>query len=118
VEYAQRLAWRARNVLAPAEGSSTGRALFDRALAGGAQALGQKSHGLQQGASADIVSLDRRDPTLAGRKGDALLDSWIFAGARPDCVWRFGRKLVENGRHREREKVAARYRTTILRFLA
>ncbi|MGA9796414.1 MAG: formimidoylglutamate deiminase [Rhizomicrobium sp.] len=118
VEYAQRLAWRARNVLASAEGRSTGRALFDRALAGGAQALGQKSHGLQQGAPADIVSLDRRDPTLSGRKGDALLDSWIFAGARPDCVWRFGRKLVENGRHREREKVAARYRTTILRFLA
>jgi formiminoglutamate deiminase len=118
LEYAQRLTRRARNVLAPEQGRSTGRALFDGALAGGAQALGQKSHGLRQGAPADIVSLDANDPRLAGRKDDALLDSWIFAGARPDCVWRFGRKVVEKGRHRSRDAVAARYRETLRRLLA
>lgn len=118
LEYAQRLTQRGRNVLALNEGQSCGRALFDQAQAGGARALGQKSCGLQQGAAADIVSLDTDHPALAGRRGDAILDSWIFAGARPDCVWRFGRKLVQGGRHHGREKISARYRNTILRFLA
>ena len=49
LEYSQRLAQRARNVLARAEGQSTGRSLFDAALAGGAQALnargGESAHG-------------------------------------------------------------------------
>src|SRR5581483_4465368 len=40
LEYSQRLAHRARNVLAPKPGSSSGRSLFDAVLAGGAQALG------------------------------------------------------------------------------
>jgi formimidoylglutamate deiminase len=118
LEYAQRLTGRARNVLASAEGHSTGRELFDRALEGGARALGQKSYGLRQGAPADIVSLDTDEPALAGRKTDALIDSWIFAGGRPDCVWRFGHKLVTGGRHRGRDAIAARYRETIRRFLA
>jgi formiminoglutamate deiminase len=39
LEYSQRLAQRARNVLARAEGQSTGRSLFEAALAGGTQAL-------------------------------------------------------------------------------
>jgi formiminoglutamate deiminase len=117
LEYAQRLTQRGRNILAPAEGRSTGRALFDHALSGGAQALGQKAHGLKQGAPADIVSLDCDDPLLTGRKGDAILDSWIFGGARPDCVWRHGRKIVEKGRHRARKTIANRYKATILRLL-
>jgi formiminoglutamate deiminase len=118
LEYAQRLAHRGRNLLAPSQGRSTGRILFDHALAGGAQALGQKTHGLAQGAAADIVSLDPSDPTLAGRRGNALLDSWIFAGGRPDCVWRYGRKLVERGRHRSRDGIATRYGDMIRRLLA
>jgi formiminoglutamate deiminase len=118
LEYAQRLTRRGRNLLAPAEGRSTGRALFEGAQAGGGQALGRKSHGLKQGAPADIVSLDTGNPAFAGRKDDALLDSWIFAGGRPDCVWRFGRKVVKHGRHRDRDKIAARYQGTIRRFLA
>lgn len=118
LEYAQRLTLRSRNLLAPAQGCSTGRALFDGALAGGAQALGQKSHGLAQGVPADIVSFDPESPALAGRKGDALLDSWIFAGARPDQVWRFGRMVVEGGRHLDRKRIATRYSDMIRRFLA
>lgn len=108
LEYAQRLARRARNVLAPAAGSSTGRALFDNALAGGAQALGQVS-GLKEGAPADIVTLDASHPALAARTGDAVLDSWIFAGGAVDCVWRHGRKVVAHGRHEKRAAVAQLY---------
>ena len=58
---------------------STGRALIDAALAGGAQALAQPIVGLQAGARADIVTLDTTHPSLAGRSRDAILDGWIFA---------------------------------------
>ena len=86
LEYAQRLTHRARNVLASAPGRSTGRDLFDGALAGAAKALGTHPAGICEGASADMLSLDLNDATLVGRKGDTLLDSWIFAGGRVDCV--------------------------------
>ena len=117
LEYAQRLKLRARNVLAPEAGHSTGRALFDGAQAGGAQALGLRISGLQKGASADFISLDAADPSFAARTGDALLDSWIFAGGSIDCVWRRGRKEVSQGRHRHGEIVRERYLRVITRLV-
>ena len=116
LEYAQRLSHRARNVLAVAEGQSTGRTLFDVAHSGGAQALGVFEVGLREAANADIVSLDAGDASLAGRRGDAVLDSWIFAGAGVDCVWRRGRKLVQGGRHLAREGIRERYCRIIIRL--
>jgi formimidoylglutamate deiminase len=113
LEYTQRLNLRARNVLAGAEGRSTGRGLFDAALAGGARALGQREFGIQAGGPADVISLDANHPSFFGRKGDALLDSWIFAAGRVDCAWRGGRKLVQQGKHIAREAVAARYRRAV-----
>jgi formimidoylglutamate deiminase len=118
LEYAQRLTHRARNVLASAPGRSTGRDLFDGALAGGAQALGTSSQGLCEGASADIVSLDIDHAALVGRKGDTLLDSWIFAGGGLDCVWRAGRKWVADGCHVRRGPVRERYVRAMMRLLA
>jgi len=116
LEYAQRLSHRARNVLAGGEGQSTGRTLFDAALSGGAQALGIVAAGLREGASADIVSLDATDASLAGRRGNAVLDSWIFAGAAIDCVWRRGHKLVSGGRHLARDGIRERYCRVIKRL--
>jgi formiminoglutamate deiminase len=119
LEYAQRLAARARNVLAPAPGRSTGRELFDQALLGGMRALAAGLAGLTAGAPADLVTLDASHPALIGRAGDAILDSWVFAGWRGtvDCVWRGGVKLVESGRHRAREGTLARYQETMARLL-
>jgi formimidoylglutamate deiminase len=120
LEYAQRLAARARNVMAGKTAASTGRALFEGALKGGSQALGVASRGLAVGGFADIVSLDAGHVALAGRSGDALLDSWIF-GARHglvDCVWARGRKMVEGGRHVAREGVARRFCQTLQGLLA
>ncbi|HEY5047114.1 MAG TPA: formimidoylglutamate deiminase, partial [Rhizomicrobium sp.] len=117
LEYAQRLTRRARNVLAAAEGQSTGRTLFDAAVSGGAQALGVSRAGLCEGASADIVSFDAGDASLAGRRGDAVLDSWIFAGVRIDCVWRGGQKLVTGGCHHEGERIRERYRRVVVGLL-
>jgi len=115
LEYSQRLALGARNVTASDGAASTGRALFDGAMRGGAQALGLNRAGLMEGAFADFVSLDARSIILAGRSGDAFLDSWIFSAGRSlvDCVWVRGRKVVEDGRHHGREAIAERFRRVI-----
>jgi len=119
LEYAQRLIHRRRNVLASQEHRSTGRRLFEAAVGGGAQALGVRGSGLSAGAPADILSLDAEHPTLAGRNGDDILDSWIFAahGGTVDCVWRHGRKVVSGGRHVARDEIVARYRQVQSRLL-
>jgi formiminoglutamate deiminase len=119
LEYSQRLERRARNVLSGRPALSTGRTLFEGALAGGAQALGVAVPGLVAGAPADIVSLDAEHVALAGRRGDAILDSWIFAARESpiDCVWARGEKRVSSGRHHKREAVALRFRQTLERLL-
>ena len=81
LEYSQRLARRGRAVMADPQ-RSTGRALYDRALAGGAQAGGVAA-GLVVGEWADMVSLDVAGIAFAGRTGDAVLDSWISARRDP-----------------------------------
>ena len=120
LEYGQRLKHRERNVLSRGPGASTGRALFDAALAGGGQALAQPMVGLQPGSRADIVTLDTTHPSLAGRRGNAVLDGWIFAGGSGavDCVWAGGDKVVEGGRHRLREMARARFNAAIQRLVA
>jgi formimidoylglutamate deiminase len=123
LEYSQRLAYRARNVLA-APGTSTGRRLFEAALAGGRQALGYpgaaQTAGLTAGAPLDVVTLAADRPQLLGRSEDQLLDSWIFCGGREliDCVWRAGVKVVSGGRHRDRTAVEARYAHALRALLA
>jgi len=113
LEYSQRLAHRARNVVAH-PGASTGRRLFAEAIEGGAQALGAGSGAIAPGAPADFVSLDLSYPGLGSRRGDDVLDAWIFGGrVKPDCVWVAGRKLVEGGRHRHRDAAAQRFDATM-----
>ncbi|MFI5014142.1 MAG: formimidoylglutamate deiminase [Hyphomicrobiales bacterium] len=120
LEYSQRLRHRARNVMAGEEGRSTGRALYQGALAGGVRALGGARPGLAEGAAADLVSLDAGHPALIGRRGDAVLDGFVFAArdGMIDCVWRGGRKLVAHGSHRQRDACLARFRAVMERLLA
>jgi cytosine/adenosine deaminase-related metal-dependent hydrolase len=109
---------RVRNALAGGPNRSTGRTLYDAAVRGGAQALGVMG-GIQAGAPADVFSLTTDHVIFAGRSGDRVLDTFIFAGADRciDSVWRAGRRVVSNGRHIEREKIEARYRATLERLL-
>ncbi|BBC01268.1 MULTISPECIES: formimidoylglutamate deiminase [Bradyrhizobium] len=120
LEYGQRLKHRERNVLSGRPGASTGRALFDHALAGGAQALAQTKAGLAPGARADIVSLDTAHPSLAGRSGDAVLDGWLFATGSDaiDCVWAGGDRVVAGGRHRLRDKAREQFNASVRRLVA
>ncbi|HYY83149.1 MAG TPA: formimidoylglutamate deiminase, partial [Beijerinckiaceae bacterium] len=114
LEYAQRLRHRSRNALGRA-GVSTGRRLFERALAGGAQALGRRIGGLAPGHRADIVALDGEHPSLAAARGDVILDGWIFSAdnAAVRDVWCGGEHVVSAGRHRARDALLARYRDTL-----
>ena len=120
LEYAQRLARRTRNVLALREGESTGRRLFDAAVAGGAQALQRPIGALGVGMRADIVLLDADHPDLASRRGDQWLDAWIFVAGRAavrDALVG-GETVVQSGRHRLRPAVEARYKRVVARLSA
>lgn len=119
LEYGQRLSGRARNVLARGDRASVGASLFTGAMAGGARALGVTG-GIVAHGPADLVALDGAHPALVARRGDALLDSWIFAARRGavDTVWQRGLPVVRGGRHVAREAIAARYRATLARLLA
>jgi formiminoglutamate deiminase len=119
LEYSQRLAQRARALLASEEAPFVGANLFARAVLGGAQALGVPA-GLAVGHAADIVSLDLDHPAFAGTDDATLLDRWIFAAraGAVDSVWRAGAKRVEKGRHVEAEDIGAAYRACVARLLA
>jgi formimidoylglutamate deiminase len=96
LEYGQRLFHRQRNVLGDAT-RSTGRHLFEGALNGKALAVGQP---------ADVVVLD-----AGGHHDDAVIDSWIFStdNNAVRSVYRGGVPVVQQGRHKDRDAVAARY---------
>jgi formiminoglutamate deiminase len=96
LEYGQRLFHRRRNVLGDAT-RSTGRRLFQGALGANAIAPGQR---------ADFVVLGDD-----GFRGDGVLDHWLFAAdnAAIKSVYCRGLPVVQNGRHKDRERLAARY---------
>ncbi|NKF22316.1 formimidoylglutamate deiminase [Solimonas marina] len=119
LEYSQRLSRKVRNVVKRGA-QSTGAALFSYALDGGRRALADARFGIAEGADADLVSLTVSVPATIGRSGDAVLDSWIFAsaGGVVDCLWVNGIKQVENGRHRQRERVQTAYKKAITELCA
>jgi len=118
LEYSQRLRDRSRNRLAGG-GSSTGRALYDRALAGGARAAGRRIGRLATGFRGDIVALDPDHVALFGRRGDQWLDGWLFAGDNRVVrdVWVGGKRVVADGVHHARRAAGQAYRKTLTALL-
>ena len=119
LEYGQRLATRHRNVAARQPGDSVGESLWGAALRGGAQASGFAVGELREGARADLIVLDETSPLLATRDARSVLDSFLFAGNTPLVrhVMTSGRWQVRDFRHRDEERIAARYRHTVARLL-
>jgi formimidoylglutamate deiminase len=119
LEYSQRLRDQARVVLA-GESQSSGRLLYDTALAGGAQALGRRSGAIAPGYWADLVALDRERGALHGVGRDRILDAWIFTSGNHAVgeLWSAGRHAVQEGRHIRREQIAARYRSCLTSILS
>lgn len=109
LEYSQRLRDRARIVLASSE-QTAGRSLYDRALAGGAQALGRDNGSIAPGKWADLVALGPGELRAFGGD-DLILDEWIFTGgSHVSEVWSAGRHVVREGRHIAGDRIRDRYR--------
>ncbi|MDP1748699.1 MAG: formimidoylglutamate deiminase [Reyranella sp.] len=110
LEYGQRLMHRRRNVLGEAA-RSTGRRLIDEALLGGAWAVGAPVGAIAPGNRADFVVLH-----ADGYRDDRALDSWLFAAdnAAIKTVYRGGIPVVQQGRHRDRDAIVARYRKMLV----
>ena len=119
-EYSQRLRHRARNLAARGEGRSTGRSLYDAALAGGAQALGRRVGAIEIGHRADFVVLDAGHPDLVAVSGDRWLDAYVFVAGQGavDTVLVAGEPVVVRGRHRRRDAIRERYVQTMTRILS
>ena len=96
---------------------STGRVLYEGAVAGGAQAAGRASGAIRVGDWADLLALDTGAADLEGRAGDAILDAWIFAGddRMVTEVWSAGRHIVTR---RRACRARARSRTATARVMA
>ena len=108
LEYGQRLLHRGRNLLARAEGSSTGEDLYAAALAGGARACGRDIGRIAEGARADLVWL----------APGTTLDDYVFVSGASAVreVMVSGRTVAAGGRHVAREATAARFARTMERL--
>ena len=115
LEYCQRLVTRRRNIAVGADQPSTGALLYAQALAGGRRACGQGPD-----ANDDVIVLDGQAPVLAGARAADLLDRYVFAGNRPLVreTHVAGQRLVADGRHRDAESIAARYRAALAALLS
>jgi formimidoylglutamate deiminase len=118
LEYGQRLRDQRRNRLYGAEQPMVGRTLYDAALRGGTQAMGQPVGALAAGQRADWLVLDGENPYLATASADAVLNRWLFAGSDSQVrdVMVNGRWVVQNGRHAD-EAESNRDFTQVLRAL-
>jgi formimidoylglutamate deiminase len=118
LEYGQRLDTLRRLIAASEEQPHCGARLWRDAQAGGAQALGRRIGRLAPGYRADLIRLHAAHPILAGRAGDALLDTLVFSGnanlVRDVMVG--GRWLVQAGRHLRRDEIADAYRAALKRL--
>ncbi|MBO3278134.1 formimidoylglutamate deiminase [Pseudomonas schmalbachii] len=119
LEYGQRLRDQRRNRLYGSDQPMVGRTLYDSALIGGAQALGQPTGALEVGKRADLLVLDGRDPYLATAEGDATLNRWLFAGGDRQVrdVMVGGKWQVRDGRHDLEERSAAEFAGVLRQLL-
>lgn len=106
LEYGQRLRDQRRNRLYRTDQPMVGRTLFDAALVGGAQALGQPIGRLEVGLRADWLVLDGNDPYIATASGDGILNRWLFAGSDRQIrdVMVNGKWVVREGHHAGEEQ--------------
>ena len=104
LEYGQRLRAQRRNIASSMRMPSVGDTLF-----AGVQASAASSTGFD---AIDRIVLDAQAPILAGATPHDVLDRWLFSGNANVVrdVEVAGVRVVEDGRHREREAIAARYR--------
>ena len=117
LEWSQRLARQARNVLAHSK-TPVGQATYVMAARGGARAQGRRAGAIAPGCRADFVVLDVRDPALASQPVEALLDAAVFGPCRSPVldVMAGGRWVVRGGHHPAEASIFTRYQACLARL--
>lgn len=118
LEYGQRLSTRHRNIAASDSSNSVGETLWGDALFGGTRAAGADIGEVDDGDRADLLVIDENSPLLAGRQIDSVFDTFLFAG-NANLVHHTmvnGEWTVRDFRHRDEDRIAARYRQTVDRL--
>ena len=107
LEYGQRLRAQRRNIASSMRMPSVGASLLDGVCASAANSTGFDA--------VDRIVLDADAPILAGATEADVVDRWIFSGNRPVVrdVEVAGVRVVEDGRHRDRDAIATRYSQAI-----
>ena len=113
LEYGQRLATHHRNIAVQPGSPSVGETLLCGVVSSAARSTGQDAAG-------DTLELDLDAPQLAGATVVDLVDRWIFSGNRNlvKAVDVAGQRVVSDGRHRNRDTIAARYRVAVRELMA
>ncbi len=118
LDYIRRLEQRRRTGVPAVPGAAVAARLLAEAAAGGAQALARPAGAIAPGLLADLVVLDPEHPSLVGRRGEALLDAWLFAGNATPVrhVMVAGRWVVQHGVHVRGAEIAAAFSRTMRRL--
>ena len=109
LEYVRRLQTKARNVTDE---------LWQRAVSGGAQAIGQNIGTIGAGKCADLVVLDIDHPSLIGHTRKTLLDAWVFSSGETPVrdVMVAGEWVVRHRRHMRQDAIALAFGRTMRRL--
>jgi formimidoylglutamate deiminase len=115
LEYVQRLVLRERTIVRDHELPSVGATLFERALSGGARAMGRKCGRIDIGYRADFLVLDADLPIMSGKLRDHILDTAIFAANKSPVrdVMAGGKWVIRDRHHRREEKAAEDFRRVL-----
>lgn len=101
LEYGQRLTHQARLISANETTPNTGARLWLKAANGGARSCGISAGEIAIGQQANLLSLNLEHRLMAGRCGDAWLDTAVFAGGPEmiDQVIVAGNRQISVGHH-------------------
>ena len=120
-EYGRRLQHQKRGLSEPVPLPNPGAALWLDAAKADARGGGVQTGRIEPGWRADFLVLDGDHTNLAGRAGDAILDSLVFVstpGPSPIAeTWVGGERLTQAGRHPRAEETARAY-AEVVRGLA
>jgi formimidoylglutamate deiminase len=120
LDYHLRLNQQQRAILDQIYEESLSARLFDCATLNGARALNVPAGALSAGLSADFVTLDRNDPSIAGHSAEDLLPMLTFGLNRSAIrdVFVNGRQILRDGRHALEEEIVAKYKEVHQRIWA
>lgn len=116
LEYGQRLSAQKRCRALPGEAmGSVGRYLYEASLNGGTQACGHGGGAVAVGQRADLCVVPEAALSLPDLRGDAVLDSLIFARAAFPArdVLCGGDWVVRGGRHVREDEISATFQSAI-----